>query len=751
MQIPARADFPVVFPARPGYNPFYLGLREEPFMRVKIFWVLLLAATASLVAREGMFPVDRISPALAGEMKSMGCRFDPAAIWRPGQESLAMAVVNLGGGTGSFVSADGLIITNHHVAFGAAQSLSTPEHNYIRDGFLAGSRRQEIPAPGYSVRVMTGFEDVTARFASAMRPGIAPEKRYRLVERISKELVAQGEKAPGNECTVARFYGGRQFCLVTYFKIRDMRVVYVPARSIGEFGGEVDNWMWPRHTGDFSFLRAYVGPDSRPADYAPGNVPYRPRHFFPIARTPLRPGDFTAILGFPGATKRWQTAAETANDVQANYPARIALLARYIELLEKVSAADEAVKIKNAGVLKGLYNSIKNNRGLLAGLLKDRVSERKRTREKELAALVASRPGLQKKYGRLLAGTERLAAEEREIVFLGTLIGWMTRGCRLLDWALTLNNWGREKAKKDMDREPGYMERDIVAKKERLPVGQRNFDPATDKAVLAFFLDKLLAADRSGNFKKLGLEVERCPGRDSGERIGAFVDSLYKSTRLGDLDFKLGMFAADAKAMAAAADPFLALAARIQPELDAFNRRRNAIAGGWLALKPLYVEAMMMLRPDETHYPDANATLRISYGRVEGYSPNDAVLYAPFTTLAGVLAKNSGEFPFDLGERFVAAARGEGRGRYSDPVLGDVPVNFLTSNDSTGGNSGSPVLNAGGELVGVLFDGNYESLASDYLYQPGITRSIHVDSRYVLFVAGQVDRAGAVLRELGVE
>jgi len=245
--------------------------------------------------------------------------------------------------------------------------------------------------------------------------------------------------------------------------------------------------------------------------------------------------------------------------------------------------------------------------------------------------------------------------------------------------------------------------------------------------------------------------VERCAGRDRGEKIAAFVDSLYQGTRLGDLDFKMRMFAADAKAMAAANDPFLALAAKIQPEFDTFNRQRNAIAGGWLALKPLYVEAMMMLRPDETHYPDANSTLRLSFGRIEGYSPRDAVLYAPFTTLAGVLAKSTGESPFDLGDRFVAAARGEGRGRYGDPVLGDVPVNFLTSNDSTGGNSGSPVLNAGGELVGVLFDGNYESLGSDYLYQPGITRSIHVDIRYVLFVADRVDRAGAVLRELGVE
>jgi hypothetical protein len=719
-------------------------------MRMKIAFILILTAFFALNAKEGMIPLDGVTPAIAADMKAMGCRFDPAGIWRPGQECMAMAVVNLGA-TGSFVSADGLIITNHHVAFGAVQSLSSPEHNYIRDGFLAAGREQEVPAPGYSVRVMTGFANVTPRFRTAMRPGLGGEKRQRLVEKISKELVAAGEKAPGSECVVARFYGGREFYLVTYFKIRDMRVVYVPARSIGEYGGEVDNWMWPRHTGDFSFLRAYVGPDGRPADYSPGNVPFRPLHYFPIAKTALRPGDFTMILGFPGTTKRWLTAAETANEVQENYPERIALLAQYIELLEKASAGDEGVKIKNAGVLKGLYNSIKNNRGMLAGLQKNAVYELKLAREKELGAWIAASPARQKKFGRLLGDIERLAATEREIGSLGTISGWMTRGCRLFDWALTLNKWAGEKTKKDLEREPGYMERDIAVKKDRLPVSQRNLDLATDKAVFAFFLNKLLAADRSGHFPSLRREVEKSAGGDREEKIRAFVDALYGATRLGDLEFKLKMFAADARTLAAANDPFLSLAARIQPEFDAFNRSRNAGAGRWLQLKPLYVEAMMQLRPDDLHYPDANSTLRFNYGRVEGYAPRDAVIYTPFTTLGGVLAKNTGEPPFELDAKFITAAEGPGRQSHADPALADVPVDFLTSNDSTGGNSGSPVLNADGELVGVLFDGNYESLSSDFLYQPAITRSIHVDIRYVLFIADQVDRAVGVLRELGAE
>ncbi len=718
-------------------------------MRIMIFCMLLLAALA-LPAVEGMFPVDGITPAIIADMKALGCRFDPAAIWKPGEKCLAMAVVNLGA-SGSFVSADGLILTNHHVAFGAVQSLSSPERNYIRDGFLAAGREQEVPAPGYSVRVMTGYENVTPRFRAALRAGLDPAKRHQLVEKISKRLVAEGERTQGNECAVAAFYGGLEFYRVTYFKIRDMRVVYVPARSVGEYGGEVDNWMWPRHTGDFSFLRAYVGRDGRPADYSPDNVPFRPLHYFPVARTPLREGDFTMILGYPGTTKRWLAAAEVANEVEANYPGRIALLERYIDLVEKLSAADEGVRIKNAGMLKGLYNSIKNNRGMLAGLERDAVLRQRQQAEGELASWIAADPARQKRFGRVLADIERLAAAEREIASLSTISGWLTRGCRLLDWALTLNQWGREKAKKNLNRQPGFLDRDMANRMARLPISQRNLDLATDRAVFVFFLGRLLDADPAGHFRKLAQEVERFPGADRGARIQAFADHLYQGTRLADLEFKRKMFNSDARALADAGDPFLDLAARIQPAFDALDRRRSAISGGWLELKPLYVQAMKQARPQAPPYPDANRTLRFSYGRVEGYAPRDAVRYAPFTTLAGVLAKHSGADPFHLSATFIAAAGGDGRRSHADPELGDVPVNFLTGNDSTGGNSGSPVLNADGELVGVLFDGNYESLVSDFVFQPGLTRSIHVDLRYVRYVADQVDRAAPVLRELGLE
>ena len=721
-------------------------------MKAKIILIVIACGALVLTAAEGMHRVDGITPAMARDLQASGFALDPASIWDPGKKCLAMAVVNLGGGTGSFVSADGLIITNHHVAFGAVQSLSSPEQNYIRDGFLARSRAEEIPAPGYSVRIMTGFDDVTHLFKPFLKAGQDPQKRLRKISTMSRRLIKEGERMPGHECAIAQFYGGREFYRVTYLKIRDMRVVYVPARSIGEYGGEIDNWMWPRHTGDFSFLRAYVGKDGRPADYAKDNIPFRPLHYFPIARQQgLKEGDFTLIMGFPGTTKRWQSAPEMHNEIQHVYPQRIALLEQYIDLLETLSAASETVKIKNAGTLKGLYNSIKNNRGMLEGLLKNAVHASKTAAEAKLAAFIASRPELQKKYGRLLDDIANLAAEERSANSLQTILGWMNRGCRLWDWALTIEKWSREKTKKDMDRESGFMERDIAAKKERLPISQRNLDLETDQAVFGFFLKQLLAADSGATFKSLRQEIERTPGNGIDEQVVAFVRNLYGHTRLADLDFKMQMLAADRKAMAAADDAFIALAGRLRAAIDAFNERRDSLRSRWLLLTPLYVDAMMQMRPGEIFYPDANSTLRFNTGRVEGYAPRDAVSYSPFTTLSGVLAKNSGEFPFNLDAQVVAAAQKKDHAAYVAPELADVPVNFLTSNDSTGGNSGSPVLNSRGELVGVLFDGNYESLSSDYFFQPAITRSIHVDMRYVLFVADKVNQAGNILQELAAQ
>ena len=713
--------------------------------------ILLFSIFAlQLAAEEGMIPIDGMTPAVFQRMKQLGFQLKPEDIWDGKGNGLALAVVNLGA-TGSFVSENGLILTNHHVAFGAVQRQATPEHNYIRDGFLADSPANEIQAPGYTAKVMIGFENVTARFKEAFRKGLSPKQRYEMVQRISRKLVAGGEKEKGVECQISAFYGGREFYRITCFRIKDIRIVYVPPRSIGEYGGEIDNWMWPRHTGDFSFLRAYVGRDGFPADFSRDNVPFKPKRFLKISGTPLKEGDFAMIMGYPGRTSRWYCAAAMGNEVLFNYPRRIRLLKEWIAVLEQASNASEAVRIKNAGQLKGLYNSLKNSQGMLESLLRIKLYERKLQEEKDLSRFIDSRPGLKTAYGRLIEGMNQYHRDMENLTATTSVLQWMIRGSRLLQWAITINKWSIEKAKKDAVREPGYQSRDIETKKMGMRIAQSSLDIPTDKSIFSYFLKQILKLPAAAGMEVLPQEVAATEGETDDEKIVRLAERIYASSRLADTDVRLKMMDMSGKAIAAQKDAFIELARKLQKEIDRLSEAERILSGRALLLEPLYIEAVMRMKENKLTYPDANSTFRFSYGRVEGYSPRDAVEYKPFTTLKGVIEKNSGQFPFDLDSRLADVY---GKGEYSsylDRDLKDVPVNFITSNDSTGGNSGSPVLNGRGELVGILFDGNYEALSSDFRYDPAITRSIHVDIRYVLFISDKVSRAVNVLKELGVQ
>jgi hypothetical protein len=712
--------------------------------------LLILVFALQLAAEEGMIPITGMTPAVFQRMQQLGFQLKPEDIWDGRGNGLALAVVNLGA-TGSFVSENGLILTNHHVAFGAVQRQATPDHNYIRDGFLADSPAGEIQAPGYTAKVMTGFENVTTRFKEAFRKGLSPKQRYETVQRISRKLVTAGEKGKGVECQVSTFYGGREFYRITSYRIKDIRIVYVPPRSIGEYGGEIDNWMWPRHTGDFSFLRAYVGRDGFPADFSKDNVPFKPRRFLKIAHTPLKEGDFTMIMGYPGRTSRWYCAAAVGNEVLYNYPRRIRLLKEWIAVLEQASTASEAVRIKNAGQLKGLYNSLKNSEGMLESLLRIKLHEQKLREETDLSRFIDSRTDMKASYGGLIEDMNRYHHDLENLTATTSVLQWMLRGSRLLQWAVTINKWSIEKARKDADREPGYQSRDIETKKVGMSIAQSSLDIPTDKSVFSYFLKQILKLPASAGMDVLRREIAAAEGGTDDEKIVRFADRMFASSRLADPGIRLKMMDMSGKAIAAEKDAFVDLARNMQKDLDRLTEAGRILSGRALLLEPLYVEAVMRMKKNAITYPDANSTFRFSYGRVEGYSPRDAVEYKSFTTLKGVIEKNSGQFPFRLDPRLVDVYGKKEYSSYIDRELRDVPVNFITSNDSTGGNSGSPVLNGRGELVGILFDGNYEALSSDFQYDPAITRSIHVDIRYVLFISDKVSRAVAVLKELGVQ
>lgn len=708
----------------------------------------VLALTAVVAgADEGMWMLHQVGD-LNGKLRSMGSQLGALDLWDPATGAgLASATPSLGGCSASFVSQDGLVVTNHHCAFGAIQMNSTPEHDYLTDGFLARTRAEELPARTSRVYVFKGYEDVTAKVRGVLDPKASPEQRAAAVEQREKELIAACEKQ-GFRCQVAAMYNGGRFYLFRQLELRDVRLVYAPPRGIGEYGGEVDNWMWPRHTGDFSFLRAYVGPDGKPAEYSPDNVPFKPERFLRIATEPVKEGDFTMIVGYPGKTFRYRLASEIAHDLEFAHPGRIKLLRDWIAILEERGATSKEVEIKLASVLKGLFNSVKKTEGMRLGLERGGLVAAKRAEEEKLAAWVAADPGRLQRWGQTLPALERALAERRLTRDRDLLMGSLPRASSLLGAAITLNRWCAQKGKADLERETGFQARDERSIRVRLATLQRNLDVPTEKAVLSYFLRRAQALPAAQRIAALDRALADT-GKTGEEAIGALLTRLFAATQLADQAVRMGALELDAEALAARRDPMLELGAELVKEIRAGEVAERRLEGETLLAGAAYLDALAAFR-NQPLYPDANGTIRFTFATVQGYHPRDGVFYTPFTTLEGVLAKHTGEEPFNCPPGLLLAHEKVGPGAYRDPALGTLPVNFLSTNDITGGNSGSPIMNGKGELVGLAFDGNWESMTSDYEFDPAITRTINVDARYMLWVMEHVDMAHNLLREMGV-
>ncbi len=719
--------------------------------RCLMIFALLVVITAAAPARadEGMWLLSQL-PELAPTLKAMGLQLAPKEIWDPKSNTgLASATPWLGGCSSSFVSREGLIITNHHCAFGALQMNSTPEHDYITNGFLAKTRGEELEAKGSRVTVFKGYDDVTQTIQSALAPKMEPQSRTRAIERREKEMVAECEKG-GLRCRVVEMFGGAQYVLFRQLELRDVRLVYAPPRSVGEFGGEVDNWEWPRHTGDYSFLRAYVGRDGKPADYSPDNVPFTPDRFIRIATTPLSEGDFTFILGYPGRTMRYRAASSVAEDTEFYYPQRIALLKDLIAILERESKRGKDVEIKLATQLKGYDNSVKNNEGMLEGLTRTKLAALKGVEEAKLTEWINGDPSRKKKYADVLPSIDRITAARGAMRDRDLVLGWLTmsRSYGLLGAALTVERWSQEKAKPDMERDMGYQARDESVLRQRLVNMQRNLDPVTDRAMLGYLLTR--AAHLPAGQRIAAVDgALAATGKSGDEAVAALLDRLFV-TKLGDQKVRLEMFDMKHDALLAAGDPMIVFASALRTDTKKMEDANKGFEGETVLLMPRVFEALGAWKAAPL-YPDANSTLRLTYATVKGYSPRDGVYYKPFTTHHGVAEKETGKEPFASPERLLAAEKAGLDGTYRDPKLGDVPACFLTTNDITGGNSGSGVLNAKGELVGLAFDGNYEAIDSDFSFDPALARTIVVDIRYVLWCMDFVDKAHGLMREMGLE
>ncbi|ACD60801.1 hypothetical protein PXO_02510 [Xanthomonas oryzae pv. oryzae PXO99A] len=702
-----------------------------------------LAVASSAQAGEGMWVPQQL-PEIAGPLQQAGLRLSPQQLADLTGDPMG-AVVSLGGCTASFVSPQGLVVTNHHCAYGAIQLNSTAQKNLIRDGFSATSAGAELSAgPNARIYVLDRITDVTAQAKAAIvGAGSDALKRTQALETFDKAQVAACESETGYRCELYSFSGGNTYRLFRTLEIRDVRLAYAPPSGIGKFGGDIDNWMWPRHTGDFSFYRAYVGKDGKPAAYAKDNVPYRPQHFLKFADQPLGAGDFVMVAGYPGRTNRYALAAEFDNTANWAYPTAGRQYRELIALVEQAGKQDPDIQVKYAAAMASWNNAAKNYEGQLQGFKRIDAARQKQAEERAVLAWL-------KRQGRdgraaLQAHTQLLALDEQAKATRDRdLILRQMRRTGVLGSALSLYRLAIERAKPDAEREPGYQARDLPEIEGAQKQMERRYVASMDGQLQRYWFDQYLKLPAAQRLPALDQWLAGADAQAAAARL--------TGTKLGSTEERLKWLHADRAAFEASDDPALRYAVALMPSLLQIERDEKRREGEELLARPRYLQALADYKKSQGEfvYPDANSSLRITFGNVKGYTPKDGVAYTPFTTLEGVAAKDTGADPFDSPKALLDAVKAKRYAGLEDKRLGTVPVNFLSDLDITGGNSGSPVMDAQGKLVGLAFDGNWESVSSNWVFDPAMTRMIAVDSRYLRWIMTEVAPAPQLLKELGV-
>ncbi|MBC7988732.1 MAG: S46 family peptidase [Luteimonas sp.] len=707
--------------------------------------VAVMATIGTAQAAEGMWVPQQL-PEIAVPLKKAGLKLDPKQLADLTGDPMG-AVVSLGGCTASFVSPQGLVVTNHHCAYGAIQLNSTPEKNLMRDGLNAATPAAELSAgPNARIYALDSIVDVSDRVKAAIAAAPDALGRTRALETIEKQLVATCETGVGYRCRLYSFAGGNTYRLFKNLEIRDVRLVYAPPGSIGNYGGEIDNWMWPRHTGDFSFYRAYVGKDGRPAAYAADNVPYQPKHWLKFADKPLGAGDFVMVAGYPGSTSRYALAEEFDNTATWAYPTIAEDYKQLVALVAAEGARDPDIAVKYASTVRGWQNALKNYDSQLAGF--ERTDAATIKQSDEAAVLVwlaqqgeAGKPAIAAHDQLIALGRQSRATRERDLVLA------QLGNTGVIGSATTLYRTAIERAKPDAEREQGYQQRDYPTIEGGIKQMERRYVPAMDAQLQRFWLNEYIKLPAAQHVAA----IDKWLDGDDAKAVDRAVERLGKS-KLGDTDERMKWFAADGKAFEKSKDPALRYAVAVMPDLLRIEQEKKVRAGETLAARPLYLQAVADYKKSKGQfiYPDANSSLRITFGNVKSYTKLDGSQQQPFTKLEEVAAKATGVEPFDAPQPLLEAIAKKRYGGLADKRLRTVPVNFLSDLDITGGNSGSPVLDARGKLVGLAFDGNWESVSSNWVFDPVMTRMISVDQRYMRWIMQEVYPAPQLLKELGV-
>lgn len=701
-------------------------------------WLLLVAMA---MADEGMYPISSIGQL---HLNRKGLEIAPDEIFNPNETCLVDGICRVNGCTGSFVSPNGLIITNHHCAYGAIQSASTPERDFLADGFQARTQADEIIAKGYTVRITESYTDVSNQVLSVVTPQMSFLDRTKAIERRRKELEKEAEAAaPGQRAEVAEMFAGKTYVLFLYTYLKDVRLVFAPPASIGNYGGEVDNWEWPRHTGDFSFLRAYTAPDGSSAEYSPNNVPYRPKRFIQVASAGVDEGDFVFLLGYPGTTSRHKTASFLKYEQDVRLPFMVELYNWQIATMDAAGREDRAIALKHASRMRGLANVEKRSRGQLKELRRAGIVAKRQREEAALTEFIQADPQRRARYGSVLPEIDSVYQGMTESAAYELTLDHLRSASRSLSIAFVLYDAASERLKDDLEREAAYMERNFDQTTKSLMLVVNDLHLPTDKILLQGMLERLSKRDRAQQLAALA-DIASSP-----DAIAERVDAWLGDTRLDEPEFVKQCLTMSPDALLQTDDPLLRFIAELYPtylELRQLDKERSG------RLDKAYGELVQVKQRflSRDFIPDANGTLRLTYGRVRGYSPEDGVLKTPITTLKGVIDKATGQEPFVLPQRVRDRYEAQDFGPFVHPRLGQVPVAILYDTDTTGGNSGSPVLNAKGQLVGVNFDRAFEATINDFAWNESYSRSIGVDIRYCLWLTGKVYGATHLLEEMRV-
>ena len=698
---------------------------------MKKLFLLFAAAcvTFSAAADEGMWMLPYLQKMNAKDMKARGCKLSAEEIYSMNNSSLKDAIVIFGGGcTGEIVSPDGLLFTNHHCGYGSIQALSSVEHDYLKNGFWAMSRAEEIPAPGLKVRFIRKIVDVTSDVLGAVPDIAGGEERSRLVAEHAEAVKNRFEaENPGMEISVKPFFGGNQFFAFVIEVFSDVRLVGTPPTSIGKFGGDTDNWMWPRHTGDFSIFRVYAGPDNKPADYAPENRPYKAEKFLKVSLNGYDEADFAMIMGFPGSTQRYMTSYEIDRMLEVENPQRIFIRGERQAILKEDMAASDKVRIQYASKYAQSSNYWKNSIGMSRGIKRLDVKGRKQEQEAAFRTWAAKNTlpteGYVDALDKIRESVEETLPSYASLQYLQEAF---LRAVEILTparYSGSLKGAELEKALK------GFY---------------KDYNMPTDRRVA-----KRMFRIVKENCKELPSVFAEVIDKRFGGDTDAYVDYLYDNS----------VFADDQRALAAVAsgrelkeDPAAVLSESIVGKMRELSKAQKEGRQKYADGHRLYIAGLMRMQPKKAWASDANFTIRLTYGRILPYNPADGIRYNYYTTLKGVMEKENPENPteFTVPAKLKELYAAKDFGRYAN-AKGELPTCFLADCDITGGNSGSPVLNAKGSLIGLAFDGNWEAMSGDVAFEPELQRTIAVDVRYVLFVIDKFAGAGWLLDELQFE